>query len=192
MTPKEMDDRWLEGAIFIPHTQGSKLKKELTEMERVLQNRGKIKYVEYLGVSAVNAVGRKDPWSSHCGRQDCLPCKSKPGRCGKMGVIYTITCMKCKLEGKEIKYIGESGRTGYDRGIEHGSMMRKMDPESPMVEHGSTEHEGEELQFEMEIKEVHPMPFQRQSREGFPRSKNLPWENILINSKDFTQKARGG
>ena len=31
-------------------------------------------------------------------------------------------------------------------------MMRKMDPESPMVEHGIKEHEGEELCFEIEGK----------------------------------------
>ena len=66
---KREKERWMEGAIFVPHTPGSKLRKLLTEIEGRLENKGRMKYMEYQGVIEVNAVGRKDPWGAHCGRE---------------------------------------------------------------------------------------------------------------------------
>ena len=86
--------------------------------------------------------------------------------------------MRCKEAGKNVQYLGETGRTGYDRGREHLLMMEKKNRESPMVEHGEDCHQGESLLFEMEVLEIHPTPLQRQTREQFLISTAKPGTTI--------------
>ena len=46
---------------------------------------------------------------------------------------------------KEIKlhkYVGESARTAFDRGLEHFTALKNLSEESPLVEHSLAAHEG--------------------------------------------------
>ena len=121
------------------------------EVETGLGFSQKVKYVEYMGRTVSQLLCRKDPWGAHCGREHCMPCKTEPGKCMRQGCIYLMTCMMCEKEGRHSYYIGESARTPYDRGHEHLSAIRRLQKESPLVEHFTEDHSGQTPDFEMKI-----------------------------------------
>ena len=63
-------------------------------------------------------------------------------------------------------YFGESSRTCYDRGAEHGVALSKMDINSPLVEHHQEHHEGRTPKFTMELVQRFTRPLERQVMEG--------------------------
>ena len=108
----------------------------------------KIKIVERSGRKLVDILHRADPWQGQdCGRPQCLLCETKIKTeknlrqdCTKRCIIYETWCMTCedreirKIEEdtedekerrqkmdeiKLYKYIGESSRSLYERGLEH-------------------------------------------------------------------------
>ena len=107
--------------------------------------------MEYMGRTVSQTLCSKDPWETHCGREECFPCRSAPGKCTRQGVVYLMTCMKCKEEGRGAYYVGESARTPYDRGLEHLKAIRKGDMESPLVEHEEEYHGGLDAEITMKI-----------------------------------------
>ena len=119
--------------------------------EKIASEKGKVKYVESMGLTIGQTLIRKDPWGGHCNRDNCMPCMTKEGRCTREGVIYLMTCLKCKETGQKVHYVGESARCGYDRGAEHWRALQKGDPESPLVEHNLEKHREEPSNFSMEI-----------------------------------------
>ena len=58
---------------------------------------------------------QKDPVHEDCLREDCFTCKTGPGRCMRQGVMYSITCTTCKLEGKKVEYYGGQMRCNMKR-----------------------------------------------------------------------------
>ena len=108
----------------------------------------KIKVVEKAGMKLENILTKNNPWKgSDCGRPNCLLCatkvltnKDKKKDCTKRNILYEIKCLTCeekmkeklvesladeKLVKEKIKnmkvpwYIGESGRSAYEKGFEH-------------------------------------------------------------------------
>ena len=63
------DKRGFSNVMFIPHTQGGKLKKELQMLEYQLKLTDRIRYVEKTGASLANKLCRKDPWKAVCKRE---------------------------------------------------------------------------------------------------------------------------
>ena len=108
----------VESVMFVPFTEGSSLKKELTEQEAKMPYQTKIKFVESMGMTVGDTLFKKDPTSGHCQREDCFLCMSQPGKCMRQGLVYEIRCKTCEKEGKDTAYVGETARTGYDRGVE--------------------------------------------------------------------------
>ena len=92
----------MEAVMFIPFTEGSKLKKELMEMEDNMPYLRKVKFVEAMVPTIGDQVIMKDPASGKCGRETCLLCESQPGKCMRQGLVYSITCNTCKEKGKEV------------------------------------------------------------------------------------------
>ena len=70
----------------------------------------------------------------------------------RQGVVYAITGLEC--EGKEIpeivQYVGETGRTMYDRGLEHFKAHRARNPDSVLIEHEAEAHDGKQVNWAME------------------------------------------
>ena len=95
-----------------------------------------------------------------------MPCMTKEGRCTREGVIYVMTCMKCKEDDRKVHYIGESARCGYDRGAEHWKALQRGDPESPLVEHNQKEHPNDPSTFSMEIVSYITRNMTRQATES--------------------------
>ena len=50
--------------MFIPQTQGGRLKKELQTLEDQMKLTDRVRYVEKTGVSIGNRLSRKDPWKT--------------------------------------------------------------------------------------------------------------------------------
>ena len=98
--------------MFVLHTRGGALRARLTQMEENLGLRQRIKYVETVGPTLGETLVRQDPWQMHCGRKECMPCATKPGKCMKQNITYSIECTTCKSQGIEARYWGESARTG--------------------------------------------------------------------------------
>ena len=93
-------------------------------MAREGTNQRRVKFVERGGETLKDKLCRNNPWSKvKCGRELCITCPSSKegmgGECRKEGVVYEITCMKCKEEGVTAEYVGQSARTGQRRGCEH-------------------------------------------------------------------------
>ena len=74
----------------------------------------------------------------------------------KQGAIYRIDCKICQRDGKSSCYFGETARTLFDRGLEQERAIKKMNEESPAVEHHLKFHRGEEPEYTMKLVEFFP------------------------------------
>ena len=90
------------------------------------------------------------------------------------------------------KYIGETGRSVYERGKEHNSDREKWDKGSHMLKHIVKEHEGEEeqkIQFRMKILRTHMSPFERQVYEGIKIQRERTEHDILNSKTEYNRCA---
>ena len=137
--------------MFVPATPEGTLKKMLQEMDANMKFSMKCKYVETRGVTLQAMLFKTDPWCLPCGR-NCKMCESMPGKCTKKNAIYRYDCKICEEEdGRPTSYIGQTARTGFERGEEHRKAMENEDPESPFVEHQQEKHPGEPIQVTMKL-----------------------------------------
>ena len=125
------DEREITGVVFVEYTHKGTLVKNLQRVDDEMTKVFKIsrtKYVERAGTKLVNKLVVKDPFyqlNGGCGRK-CHICRSQKGKginCRLEGVTYTIQCAKCKDKedemGKKALYIGETGRSAFERMREH-------------------------------------------------------------------------
>ena len=82
----------------------------------------------------------------------------------------------------ETKYIGETGRTIFDRGLEHLTAHRKRNPESTLVEHEVNAHQGEMVEWKMEPVQFIPRNLLRQATEDHFIS-NQSNNTLVLNRK---------
>ena len=83
----------------------------------------------------------KTPWTKeHCGRQDCLPCQTKPGKCKSPNITYRLKCVECQSQGVKSHYVRESHRTFYDRAREHSTALRNKNKSYSVVKHWADCH----------------------------------------------------
>ena len=122
-----------------------RLREVENDMEKHTGN--KLKIVERSGTKLIDLIHKSDPWEGQdCGRENCILCatKQKTGKylgqdCHRRCVVYETWCMTCeerdkkKIEEDEeldeemrnrkiremkiYKYIGESSRSFYERGL---------------------------------------------------------------------------
>ena len=102
-----------------------------------------------MGMSIREMVITKDPDPQKCWHPDCMVCKTKPGVCMKKGGVYKITCLICKTQGRNVVYVGETGRTLWYRGAEHFRAIEKYYEESPLIELHRSIHPDAPRQFQM-------------------------------------------
>ena len=117
---------------------------------------------------AASMVVSKDPWSNKgCGREKCIPCKTKAGRCLTQGVVYKLTCTECKDKGMVTEYYGESAGTCYDRGCDHEDMVKRKVATYPIVGHYMEDHPGVgNMPYQMTVIKFERKKLSRQAREG--------------------------
>ena len=68
------------------------------------------------------------------------------GHCRREGVTYEVECKDCGD-----RYIGETSRNAYTRGLEHMSDLARKDEKSPLHMHSIEKHGGEKMNFTMKV-----------------------------------------
>ena len=135
------------------------------EQELGRQTGIRLKVVEKTGTKLVDLLHRSDPWQGEdCGRPQCLLCETKQATgknlkqdCTQRCIVYETWCRTCEeKEKKRIdeldieedekrkmtrevrlhKYIGETSRSTYERGLEHLRDLSEMKAQSHMLKHG--------------------------------------------------------
>ena len=97
--------------------------------------------------------------------------------CSKRSIVYETWCADCQkkcveTEGREggtYKYIGESARSAYERGLNHQNDRKSLDMGSHMLKHALQCHENEDpnlVKFHMRILEFHKSSLERQISEA--------------------------
>ena len=66
-----------------------------------------------------------------------------------------------------MQYIGESARTGWDRGRNHADSVSRGQIGDPIVDHYAQNHPGQEMDFEMRIIKFEDKNLHRQASEGY-------------------------
>ena len=93
-----------------------------------------------------------------------------------------------KKKGRDFKckYVGETGRSGYERGVEHRNMFIKMDETSHLLKHYLVHHKEippEELKFGMRIRNVFKTSLERQIGEAIAIDYEMRKGKRMMNSK---------
>ena len=133
--------------VFIPYTPGGELRKKLQEEDDNLTSMlgmKRVRFVERGGIGIAALLCRSNPWREQgCGRRGCQVCRGgKGGECRVESVVYQIQCMVCKEREKRRVYIGETGRSGYERGTDHWNDWRRKLKGSFLHKHDVLDHEG--------------------------------------------------
>ena len=91
--PHKKEKHLYESICFVPLTKNSTLRKRLTKVEDGLNQPSRVKFIEEMGQTLASLVVRKDTCSGQkCGRQNCLPCETQPGKCLRQGALYFLQC----------------------------------------------------------------------------------------------------
>ena len=130
------------------------------------------------------------------------------GDCSKRNCMYEIWCITCEEREKERimneedtekakdkirnmkihKYIGESHRSGYERGFEHLDKLTSLAKDSHMLKHVIINHEDEDLssvRFGMKIIGFYRSSFERQMSEAVTINQEKDIHEILNSKGEF-------
>ena len=119
------------------------------EVQKLTKKYGlKIKIAERAGKTVKSMAQKSDPYPKYnCEREDCVVCHYALYDCRSRGCVYGVKCIECDRE-----YIGQTGRSIYERAKEHQRDYRKQAEHSALHRHSTEFHEGEEVEFRTEIR----------------------------------------
>ena len=181
----------------------------------------RIKIVERTGTKVEDLLHRSNPWQGQdCGRKECLLCKTKvkldrfkEQDCTKRCIVYETWCLTCEMREisriedeeedekvrrekirnfKRYKYIGETSRSIYERGLEHDRDWKELKKDSHMVKHFFDVHEeeeAEEMEFGMRIVNACRSAFNRQISESVEIQNNKDKHHILNSRSEYNRCA---
>ena len=114
-----------------------------------------------------------------------MVCKTEAkGDCRVESVVYQVECAKCEKEGKRSVYIGETGRSAWERGGDHLRAWRGKEEGSFIWKHEVNEHgEGQLMEEDIRMKVISKprKALQRQVEEAVRIEEEKVGE--LMNSK---------
>ena len=188
--------KYWKSKIFVPYTPGSKLKQRLQLMEAQMRPGGRenhpIKIIETSG-KTLEVLLKPPAAKQMCLARKCMARDTGTPKigCRVNGVGYKLDCRHCLLDGRRSTYIGESGKNGHCRILEHQSKFRskKLDvkEESAFYKHMALAHSdiyktGDELEvhFNFEVLKVFKFPLDREVDEGV---RMVMHTGVLLNSK---------
>ena len=112
-------------------------------------------------------------------------CRSgKGGHCRTESVVYEVKCGQCESEGRGRRvYIGETGKSGYERMVQHWRSWRAKESDSFLWKHDANVHGGnmDESQLIAKIISKPKKALQRQIEEAVRILEEEP--QALLNSK---------
>ena len=149
--------------LFCEQTRNGELARRLKEVEsRMSEITGfRTRIVEGVGNKLQQLLSNSNPWSgAHCGREDCTPCNQGGENlqdCTRRGIIYESVCTICNPEGEKKEkigdlretrefpsiYVGESGRSLYERAGEHWRDYRSGAEDSHILKHWTNHHQSQ-------------------------------------------------
>ena len=136
-----------ESVIFVPATPGSVLKRRYQEVLKKAKVRMAV--AEVPGESIKRRLQKSDPFKKKTCRdaEKCMVCyDGDGGKCRSEGVTYEVRCKGC-----ESKYIGETSRNAFTRGLEHSRDVQKKEKKSPLHLHNVERHDGGNPGFSMKV-----------------------------------------
>ena len=176
-------DQRNESVVFVPATPGSELRRRY---QKIIQDaKVRIAVAEVPGASLKKRIQKSDPFREKtCRDADvCMVCgDGDGGRCRREGVTYEVKCKGC-----EGKYIGETSRNAFSRGLEHRAGLAKRDKKSPLHLHNLERHGGRAPGFEMKVTGVFGGDaLKRQVRESV-MIQQTPEEELLNRRDEWRQ-----
>ena len=174
-----------------------RVKEVLKRMERILGCR--IRAVEKTGTPLARQFSLTRLWEGmRCGRDDCTPCNQEGEElypCMRRNVTYLNIFLKCNPGGgKKVMelnektafpsvYVGETGRSLYERGKDHWRDSRLKPEESHIHKHHQVHHGGEgDPLFHLRPAVFHRSALNRQITEAVKIGR-LGGEESLLNSR---------
>ena len=169
-----------EAVNFMPATPGSKLQKRY---QKEIRDQGfKIKVVEKTGVTLKRMLQRSDPFRSQdCKRERCMFCKNDgKGSCIVHGVTYEIKCQGCGA-----KYVGETARNAYTRGIEHTDGLARKDDKSALWKHCVAKHGLEQQVFQILVTGQYSYDAMLRQIAESVRISKIPAKSLINSKKEW-------
>ena len=160
--------------LFVPNSYNGILLKRLEEKEPLLTKLSGycVRLVESSGIP-LSRLFSLDMSDGRCHRYDCLVCMLFSGKgsskCRKNSVVYESSCISCKAIGStQSTYIGETGRSLFERSLEHIADDKAEKPGSHIYKHWALHHSSELVQpvFQFKVLRVHQSCLDRQVHEG--------------------------
>ena len=194
--------------IFCPRTPGGELVNKLRAKEQELAPllKHRMKIVEESGTPVKQILCPSNPWAHMpCNRWECLVCNKKvpgeekaSGNCYKRNVIYSNQCLICKDLGITTHYVGDSGRSCYERTREHLSDARSVKGKktSHIRDHLKTAHPEINVRdriqlmnsFQMRILKEARSPLARQLGEALTiRRAGQKGDTVLNGKEEYTR-----
>ena len=160
--------------LFVPNSNGGLLLKRLQQIEPKLERLSgyTVRPVES-GGTPLSRLFNLDLAGGRCQRADCLVCLSHTGmgssRCMKKSIVYRSSCQVCQVDRSDQgSYIGENGRTLYERSSEHRMDAEKKKDSSHIWKHWALSHPDMVTQppFTFKVLKVHRSALERQLHEA--------------------------
>ena len=167
-----------DAVTFVPATPGSQLQRSY---QKKIKDQGfKLKVIEKMGTTLKEILQRSDPFKKkRCAREDCMVCRQDgKGPCTTHGVTYEIECQGCKD-----KYVGETARNSYTRGIEHAEGLKSRSEKSALWRHCIEKHEMVQQEFKMSLTGVYGKDAMLRLIAESVRINRVP-KRSLINTKN--------
>ena len=185
-----------DSVAFMPATPGGEL---ASEMRKVLEEEGKrlsmnIRVIEKSGTKLKNELFKPDLRAGEpCGIPNCIMDMVRDeegGQSGcchhKAGALYKAVCTLCEKEGTTAEYFGESGSSGYTRGLEHLAAVRNDQPSKSALAKHLREYHPLDLKntqaFRTKVIATFSGPLERQISEGVKIHNSEA--DILMNDKE--------
>lgn len=172
-----------ESVVFIPATPKSELKKTYDTI--IGESDVKIRVVEKSGKTLKQVLHKTNPFPKpKCNDPNqCLVCSNQEGKgnCRKENITYNIQCTECNS-----RYIGETARNAYSRGMEHIKALNKKDKNSVLHRHNVEAHEGTTPRYYMSVSGCHDTALTRQLTEAI-QINNTP--NVINNKSEWASQS---
>ena len=154
-----------------------------------------MRIVEKNGDKLEDILTKSDPFGEDkCNQETCLLCQTtdkEKGQCKIRNIVYKIECTRCKKEGKQSTYWGETARNAQLRGKEHVKDLETQRDGSHMMNHLNSEHQGQgtdepaQESFSMKVHRRYRTPLERQLGEALNIAKGGgPGAEGIMNQKE--------
>ena len=170
--------------FFVQATPGGELAKLWREEIKRLGGPVKIRVEEKGGKSIKSVFQNSNPNKTKgCERENCLVCingKGEGGHCRKSNIGYTVNCDTCR--GVTVQYVGETSKSGYQRGLGHLARYHGRNEDSPLWKHAISHHGGRlDVRYSMNVVRTFKEPLTRQVNEAVRMTRCEA--DVCLNSK---------